>query len=72
MSSSCDDALRRMNDSAVRFHQKRGKTSRGPRQPYGRIEAKRLRYNTIHPSSSSSSSSSSSCTFMRNQRAPNN
>ncbi|VEL33953.1 unnamed protein product [Protopolystoma xenopodis] len=51
MEPSSDDVHHMMDKSSARFHPKRGR-SRGLHQPEGRIKAKRLQYNGIHPSSS--------------------
>ncbi|VEL29880.1 unnamed protein product [Protopolystoma xenopodis] len=72
MRPSSDDVHQMINESSAHFHPKRRRWYRGLRQLERRINAKRLQYNAI-PSSSSGEIDlriSSSCTFIRNENAP--
>ncbi|VEL19912.1 unnamed protein product [Protopolystoma xenopodis] len=74
MTPSSDDVHHLMDESSARLHPKRGRKSRGLRQPERRIKAKRLQYNAIQPSSCGDMDQriSSSCAFIRNESSPNN
>ncbi|VEL09249.1 unnamed protein product [Protopolystoma xenopodis] len=58
-----------MDESPARFHPKRGRRSRGLRQPERRIKAKQLQYSGIQPTFSGEVDIriSSSCTFIRKE-----
>ncbi|VEL43951.1 unnamed protein product [Protopolystoma xenopodis] len=49
MNLSSDDVHQMMDKSLAPFHPKRGRMSRGMRQPERRIKANGLQYNGIHP-----------------------
>ncbi|VEL10324.1 unnamed protein product [Protopolystoma xenopodis] len=68
MASSSDDVHRIMDETSARLYPKRGRMSRGRRQPEHLIEAEQLPYNGTQPLSSGEINLriSSSCTFIRN------
>ncbi|VEL34251.1 unnamed protein product [Protopolystoma xenopodis] len=74
MTPSSDDVHHMMDESSASLHSKRGQRSCGLRQPERRMKAKRLHYNSIHPSSPGEIELqiSSSCTSIQNESPLNN